>query len=38
MTVRRAYENDMPEVSDPDFVGALGKIWFAINYAAYHLA
>ena len=28
----------MPDVPDPDFVGALCEIWFAINYAAYHLA
>jgi len=24
-------------VPDPDFVGALSEIWFAISYAAYHL-
>ena len=28
----------MPDVPDPDFVGTLSEIWFAINYAAYHLA
>ena len=28
----------MPDVADPDFVGTLCEIWFAINYAAYHLA
>ena len=28
----------MPDVPDPDFVGTLCEIWFAINYAAYHLA
>lgn len=28
----------MPDVPDPDFVGALCEIWFGINYAAYHLA
>jgi hypothetical protein len=38
MTVRGENENDMPDVPDPDFVGALCEIWFAINYAAYHLA
>jgi hypothetical protein len=38
MTVRGIKENDMPDVPDPDFVGALSEIWFAINYAAYHLA
>src|SRR5271169_5649994 len=29
---------DMPDVLNPDFVGALCEIWFGINYAAYHLA
>jgi hypothetical protein len=38
MTVRGKNENDMPDVPDPDFVGTLSEIWFAINYAAYHLA
>jgi hypothetical protein len=38
MTVRGKNQNDMPAVPDPDFVGALCEIWFAINYAAYHLA
>ena len=28
----------MPDVPDPDFVGALCEIWFPINYAAYHFA
>lgn len=28
----------MPDVPDPDFVGTLCEMWFAINYAAYHLA
>jgi len=28
----------MPDVPVPDFVGTLCEIWFAINYAAYHLA
>jgi hypothetical protein len=38
MTARARDENDMPDVPDPDFVGALCEIWFGINYAAYHLA
>ena len=38
MIVRGKNENDIPDVSDPDFVGTLCEIWFAINYAAYHLA
>jgi hypothetical protein len=38
MPLRGKNENDMPDVPDPDFVGALCEIWFAINYAAYHLA
>jgi hypothetical protein len=38
MAVRENNENDMPDVPDPDFVGTLSEIWFAINYAAYHLA
>jgi hypothetical protein len=38
MAVRRKNENDMPDVPDPDFVDSLSEIWFAINYAAYHLA
>ncbi len=28
----------MPDVPDPDFVGALCEIWATINYAAYHFA
>jgi hypothetical protein len=36
MTARE--KNDMPDVPDPDFVGALVEIWMGINYAAYHLA
>ena len=28
----------MPDVPDPDFEDTLSEIWFAINYAAYHLA
>jgi hypothetical protein len=31
-------QGEMPEVPDPDFVGALCEIWFGISYAAYHLA
>jgi hypothetical protein len=38
MTVRGKNYNDMPDVPDPDFVGALCEIWFTINYAAYHFA
>ncbi len=38
MTARGREENEMPDVPDPDFVGALCEIWFGINYAAYHLA
>ncbi len=28
----------MPDVPDPDFVGALCEIWFSLSSAAYHLA
>jgi hypothetical protein len=38
MTARASGENDMPDVPEQDFVGALCEIWFGINYAAYHLA
>jgi hypothetical protein len=38
MTLRGKNEDYMPDVPDPDFVGTLCEIWFAINYAAYHLA
>jgi hypothetical protein len=38
MTVRAKNYNDMPDVPDQDFVGALCEIWCTINYAAYHLA
>lgn len=38
MTARAKDENDMSDVPNPDFVGALCEIWFGINYAAYHLA
>jgi hypothetical protein len=38
MTPRERNENDMPDVPEPDFVGALCEIWFGISYAAYHLA
>ena len=29
---------EMPEVPEPDFVGALSEMWFGISYSAYHLA
>lgn len=29
---------EMPDVPEPDFVGALCEIWFGVSYAAYHLA
>lgn len=38
MTTRSANANNMPDVPVPDFVDTLCEIWFAINYAAYHLA
>lgn len=38
MAIRGKNDNDMPDVPDLDFVGALCEIWFTINYAAYHLA
>jgi hypothetical protein len=38
MATRGKNDNDMPDVSDPDFVGALCEIWATINYAAYQLA
>ncbi len=31
-------QNDMPDVPELDFSGALCEIWSALNYAAYHLA
>ena len=31
-------QNSMPDVPNPDFVGAVCEIWFTVNYAAYHLA
>ena len=31
-------QNWMPDVPNPDFVGAVCEIWFTVNYAAYHLA
>lgn len=31
-------ENEMPDVPEMDFVGAMAEIWFALNCAAYHLA
>ncbi len=38
MTGRTKKDNDMPDVPEVDFVGALSEIWFGLNYAAYHLA
>jgi hypothetical protein len=38
VAARAKDKNDMPDVPDPDFVGALAEIWFGINCAAYHLA
>jgi hypothetical protein len=38
MAVRGKNERDMPDVPDLDFVDTLAEVWFAINYAAYHLA
>jgi hypothetical protein len=38
MAGRTKNENDMPDVPEVDFVGALSEIWFGLNYAAYHLA
>jgi hypothetical protein len=38
MTPRARNENDMPDVPEPDFVGALCEIWFGLSSAAYHLA
>jgi hypothetical protein len=29
---------EMPDVPDPDFVGALVEVWSGVSYAAYHLA
>lgn len=37
MTARQNH-NNMPDVPELDFVGALCEIWSGINYAAYHLA
>ena len=34
MATRGKNENDMPDVPDPDFVGALCEIWATINYAS----
>lgn len=31
-------QNDMPDVPDMDFIGALCEIWSGLNYAAYHMA
>jgi hypothetical protein len=38
MTTKERNKNDMPDVPEPDFVGALCEIWSALNSAAYHLA
>jgi len=38
MTGSARNQNDMPDVPEVDFVGALSEIWFGLNYAAYHLA
>jgi hypothetical protein len=37
MTARARNDTDMPDVPEPDFVGALCEIWFGLSYAAYHL-
>src|SRR5260370_24208844 len=31
-------QKGMPDVPNPDYVGAVCEIWFTVNYAAYHLA
>ncbi len=31
-------QNDMPDVPELDYVGALCELWLGLNYAAYHLA
>jgi len=38
MTGAPRNQNDFPDVPEIDFVGAVCEIWFALNYAAYHLA
>jgi hypothetical protein len=38
MTGSARNQNDMPDVPDMDFIGALCEIWSGLNYAAYHLA
>jgi hypothetical protein len=38
MTTKARNKRDMPDVPDPDFVGALCEIWFSLSSAAYHLA
>jgi len=38
MTGTPRNQNDMPDVPDMDFVGALCEIWLGLNNAAYHLA
>jgi hypothetical protein len=37
VTARARNDNDMPDVPEPDFVGALCEIWSGLSYAAYHL-
>lgn len=37
MTARARNDNDMPDVPEPDFVGALCEIWSGLSYAAYNL-
>jgi hypothetical protein len=31
-------QNNMPDVPEMDFIGALCEVWFGLNCAAYHLA
>lgn len=38
MTDQLRNQNDMPDVPEMDFIGALCEIWASVNYAAYHLA
>jgi hypothetical protein len=37
-SIRGKKNKEMPDVPDPDFVGALCEIWLTINCAAYHFA
>jgi hypothetical protein len=34
----RQIGTEMPDVPNPDFVGALAEVWSGVSYAAYHLA